>query len=75
MFGELLAVARLEEDEENQVRLACVALYVEYLLTFLRMKGKDLRDMKVKDKSLEGCPPKIKSHIMNEYTQLNHKQR
>ncbi|XP_042224040.1 DNA-directed RNA polymerase I subunit RPA49-like [Homarus americanus] len=68
LFKELLAVAKLEEDEENQVRLTCLALYVEYLVTFLNMKGRDIQHMKVKDKNLQGCPPMIKRHILDEYT-------
>ncbi|XP_071535361.1 DNA-directed RNA polymerase I subunit RPA49 isoform X1 [Panulirus ornatus] len=72
---ELLARAKLEKDDENQVRLTCVALYVEYLLSFLRMKSRDLRYFRFNDNNMKGCPPKIKNHIMNEYTQHNHNQR
>ncbi|XP_042864665.1 DNA-directed RNA polymerase I subunit RPA49-like [Penaeus japonicus] len=70
LFRELLASAKLEEEEENQLRLACVALYVEVLIKFLSLRDRDF----AKD-PLQECPTKIRSYIFHEYTQLNNKRR
>ncbi|XP_064099408.1 DNA-directed RNA polymerase I subunit RPA49-like, partial [Macrobrachium nipponense] len=67
----MLSVAKLEADEENQVRLVCLALYVEYLVRLCRLKNRDLWNRMV----LEGCPHEVKQHILNQYTKGKGKGR
>lgn len=69
LFRELLASAKLEEEEEKQLRLTCVALYVEVLLKFLRLKDRDLRN------ALQDCPAKVRNHIFHKYTEMINQKR
>ncbi|XP_068245099.1 DNA-directed RNA polymerase I subunit RPA49 [Palaemon carinicauda] len=67
----MLSIAKLEADEEHQVRLVCVALYVEYLIRLCRLRNRDLWNRTV----LEGCPHEVKQHILNQYTKGKGKGR
>ncbi|XP_066984808.1 DNA-directed RNA polymerase I subunit RPA49 isoform X1 [Macrobrachium rosenbergii] len=67
----MLSVAKLEADEENQVRLVCLALYVEYLVKLCLLKNRDIWNRTV----LEGCPHEVKQHILNQYTKGRGKGR
>ncbi|XP_063594454.1 uncharacterized protein LOC134771447 [Penaeus indicus] len=69
LFRELLASAKLEEEEEKQLRLTCVALYVEVLLKFLRLKDRDLKN------ALQDCPAKVRNHIFHKYTEMVNQKR
>lgn len=62
---EIIAIAKFETDEENQVRLICVGLYVEQLLRFSRLSKYKMR--KASD-ILSDCPNVVKYHILDQYT-------
>lgn len=69
LFRELLASAKLEEEEEKQLRLTCVALYVETLLKFLRLKDRELKN------ALQDCAAKVRRHIFHKYTEMINQKR
>lgn len=75
LFQELLESAKLEKDEENRIRLTCVAVYVEYLVNFLKLRRREIQDLKTQEKTLKGCPLKIKHYILNEYSQIHYNKR
>ena len=67
LFREMVENARHEAKYGNQLRLACLALLVNHLLTFIDLKDPMLRDF-MKGRIMEDSCGGVVNWIMQEYT-------
>lgn len=75
LFQQLIANSKSRKNEDDKIRTACIALYVEYLITFLKCRGRELQNSKGQDNLLNDCPPRVKQYILKEYTETHHQRK
>ncbi|KAK7068480.1 hypothetical protein SK128_006107 [Halocaridina rubra] len=61
----IAAIAKFELDDESQIRQVCLALYIEDLIRFSRLKSWELRKG---TPVLQDCPERVKYYIFHTYT-------
>ena len=72
IFEELLGAAKLEKNVKQQITLTAIALYVEYLVRFIKLnKFKSNKN----ENLIKNCPKKVEIDILSNFTErINKKQ-